>query len=95
MDALQPPCNLLGRPLAFKLAGYCPAQHRPASKLAQLGTQGTLKGGLIRARGPIAKATAIAPNLATDRRWRTPQIPRDAAKGHPRPQPPGNLLAFA
>ena len=94
MFALQPACDLLRRPLEFKLNRYCPAERGATSELARLGAACAIPSRPIRSRSPIACAASIVPHLAADRRWRTSQLTGNRSKRQLRPQPSGDLLAL-
>src|SRR5262245_37600692 len=73
IGALQPPGNLLGRPIIFKLGSDHLPQLIMPCQLARLWSKCSIPRTLVRSCRAIPARTAIALQLAADRRWCAPK----------------------
>lgn len=71
---LEPPCDLLRRPLQLEFLCHDARQGAVLGQFAALGAMGPVPGCLIGLGGPIAPLTTIALDLAADRRGARPRI---------------------
>jgi hypothetical protein len=94
MPGLQPPSNLLWRPLARQLSCNQFAQGRVECQLAGLGPAGAIQRSFISSRGSIGLATAIPANFAADRGRCSPQMSAKPRKRAPRNETARYLLAL-
>ena len=70
---LEPPRDLLRRPVLGELGSDDLAEHLVGRDLAELGTASDPPGALVGRRGPVSAAAAVAGDLAGDSRRRTPE----------------------
>ena len=82
IGVLQPPRNLLGRPIILQLGSDQLPQLFMPCQLAQLWTQGAIPGTLVGSCRAIASMTAVAVQLTTDSRGCTSKLPSNRSQRH-------------
>ena len=95
IGVLQPPRNLLRRPVLLKPGSDQLPQLFMHRQLAGLRSQGSIPRPAVRGRGAIASMTAIAPELAADRRWRSMQLRGNRAQRYAGCNASRDLLAIS
>ena len=73
IGALQPPGNLLGRPVLLEPVSHQPTQRLMARQLASLGAQCMVPCPPVGHRRTVPTLAAVAPQLAAHRRCGTPK----------------------
>ena len=91
---LQPPGDLLRRPVVPELCRPRAPQVRVRGELTRLGAQRSTPGLPIRGLGPVGTRAAVASDLATDRRGRATQPAGDLAQRLAVHQAARDLLAL-
>src|SRR5258705_12071084 len=81
--ALQPPGDLLRRPVASEVRGHDSPQVWVPRKLTRLRTPGPTPGLPIRGRGTVRAGATVARDLPAHRRWRPFEAAGDPAQRVP------------
>src|ERR1700730_9176351 len=92
---LQPPGNLLGRPVQNPFTRNDVPQLAVHGQQAALGSQSRLPSLCVRVMGTIGKTAALAHPISTHRRAGTTQTTGDLANRRARSDPSRNIFSFS